>query len=339
MKRLILGILSVLLAMVLAATAYAATVTEVFNDTFYEENHIRDDAFVSPSGFACTHDALYVLLSNHTVYSWGLTDGKYQKMCDLPPLPRYNAELSYDELSNDIKEQLQNVVFTFIPSDHHLLGFNPIHGRIGTIDNDGITWSDKKLDTTVLTRKGHSYPSSILYPFVNQNILYGFYDMSWEENDDPPCEGVLLAFDLESGACEKTDLQGAFTFCRYGLDSLLLMRDNGSEAPVLSKYSLQTKDIVDLPIPISAKLERNSFSDFYTLMQEIGGLAYDSVNDQIVYVYQCKVWSSIGGQPFEAIADLSSSISYLMPTAQGWFLSNGSYALQTNGQIYTLAVH
>ncbi|MEG0049420.1 MAG: hypothetical protein RR865_09670, partial [Clostridia bacterium] len=108
---------------------------------------------------------------------------------------------------------------------------------------------------------------------------------------------------------------------------------------VLSKYSLQTKDIVDLPIPISAKLERNSFSDFYTLMQEIGGLAYDSVNDQIVYVYQCKVWSSIGGQPFEAIADLSSSISYLMPTAQGWFLSNGSYALQTNGQIYTLAVH
>ncbi|MEG0863573.1 MAG: hypothetical protein RSI32_03765, partial [Clostridia bacterium] len=133
MKRLIIGILSVLLAMVLAATAYAATVTEVFNDTFYEENHIRDDAFVSPSGFACTHDALYVLLSNHTVYSWGLTDGKYQKLCDLPPLPRYNAELSYDELSNDIKEQLQNVVFTFIPSDHHLLGFNPIHGRIGTI--------------------------------------------------------------------------------------------------------------------------------------------------------------------------------------------------------------
>ncbi|MEG2252757.1 MAG: hypothetical protein RSC98_06930, partial [Clostridia bacterium] len=63
---------------------------------------------------------------------------------------------------------------------------------------------------------------------------------------------------------------------------------------------------------------------------------YNPVNRQIAFVCRCKLWSSIDGQPFTQALDLSDVISYTLPNAQGWFMSDGRYCLQTNGLVYVL---
>lgn len=337
MKRVICGILSMLLLWGGGLSAYAATLMEVFDEAFYTQFDLRREAFVSPYGFTHVADTMYVALSNDSVYAWESAEGRYYKVSELPRLPAYNAELPLVALSDQLQMHLRESVFTLIPGEGELLGLNRLFGRIGRIEGKGVLWRDTRLDMSLLTQKGQSYPSSILYPFIYGDTLYGFYDMQWEENGENPCEGVLLAFDLHTGTCEKVTLNGAFTYCRYGDDALLLMRDDGSMTPVLSLYSLPSKTMEDLPLALPIKLDRSCFADFYTLMSELGGLAYDPVDRQIAFVYQCKLWSSAEGQGFVQTFDLSDVIAYILPNAQGWFMSDGRYCLQTNGLVFVLS--
>ncbi|MEG0741440.1 MAG: hypothetical protein RR521_04390 [Clostridia bacterium] len=336
MKRMVCGMLVTLLLLVCTLSAHADKRVELFDDAFYAQFELRKDTFVSAYDFTHINDTIYVALSNAHVYAWDAAKGSYRKVSELPKLPAYNAELPFKELSDALKVQLQASVFTLIPGDGELLGLNHLFGKIGKIASNGIAWRSTQLDTSILTRKGQSYPASLLYPFIYRATLYGFYDMQWAENGENPCEGILLAFDLNTGAYEQAALNGAFTFCRYGDDSLLLMRDNGSATPVLSTYSLRTKTMEDLPLALPIKLDRVCFGDFYRLLSEIGGLAYNPANRQIAFVCRCKLWSSIDGQPFTQALDLSDVISYTLPNAQGWFMPDGRYCLQTNGLVYVL---
>lgn len=330
MKRLATSIL--FLVMCLAALGGNTLADTAFDEAFYEENHIWDQGTITLRSIAVAGDAVYGLMTNGDIYRWPPNTGECMRFAQVTALPKFDMEKPFSKQNDNLKKELGKAVFSLIGTEEALYGFNPITGGFGCIQDGGIAWNDVRLDTSILMQRDHSYPLSIEFPFVEGDTLYGFYDMAWQQAGEHPCQAILLSFDLKTGMCTANELPGALRFCRYTPGNLLLMRDNGTKTPVLTRYALANGEQADLDVPLPLEIDRDYYSDWWTFNTQIGGLAYDQASGAIYLADLDGLWIGKEDAPFTRWSP-AERWDYLVSNSQAWVLPDGRYVLH-NGRVY-----
>ena len=332
-KRFCALLLSVILC--LTALPAFAEVETPFADDFFESNHLWDAGLNTTQSVAVSQDKVFDLLSNGEIYCWDPRTGEYSLYSQVPTVPEV-AEKKVSELSASVKAQLDEAVFCLIGTRDALMGYNPTNGAIGTIDESGITWNSVHLDPSVQMRAGNAYPASFLYAFMEDDMLYAFFDLSWnEEGNEAPCQATLLAFDLSTGKCTQTQLSDTFAFCQYTPGNLLLLRDDGSETPVLTRYNLSSGEMTTLDITVPVAIGRDAFATWWTFQEALGGLAYDQASDTIYLAGPKGLWMSAAGAAFTEYDFASVPWNGMVYGGEAWTLLDGEYVFH-NGYIYAV---
>ena len=331
MKRLFFLFASLLIYLMLHSSV--ALSERVFEEAFFEATFPESDGLVSSLSVAVSQEKIYCLMGNGAIYCWNPQTKDYRLYAHVPAVPSFNIETSFSAQSNDIKEQLSEAVFTLIGAHGHLYGFNPITGTLGRIDEQGIHWNHVQMDTSMLIRKDSSYPPTILYPIVDGEELYGFYDMAWEDPNELPLRSVLISFDLNTGECKSVDIKKTYALCPYGIDKLLLLRCDDTDTLILSIYDRVTGELQNIDLSIPLDLELDDYGDWWSVSAQIGGLAYD-VNSNAIYLADAiGVWVSRDGGEFTRAKAVDDGWTHLYPGACAWILSDGSYVLY-NGDVF-----
>lgn len=309
-------IIALLIAIMLSLTALTPALAQ------------EDGIFDTDIGWTVYQNKTFYAVAKGNVYAWAPDDSALRLYCTLPVPPMWEeswCSMTLDELPTDAQNELTAAVDMIAAGDGALWGYNLISGKVGKINEQGITWETQTIDTSCLFRKDSimNYVTPI-FSFVEDGKLYIFGDNSHqvEPLDDTK---ALLCFDLASGRCTTIDTKGARTLCHYKQGSLLLLRRNTSSSMTLSVLDLTTGEMNDLPqiVPYGDRS--------YEGLESVGGLAYDAAKDQIYFTMQKQIWRSKDDNSFESVAKLPFD-SYLGFPA--WILPDGRYAITMYCNLY-----
>lgn len=169
------------------------------------------------------------LKMNGDVYVYDAATEDYSLLCGVPVVPQ-GTDVPYEQLDAVTRSLAGEAVYQLIGSaDSDIVyGYCPISGKIGALTETGIAWRDVALDNSVQMNRGWAYPYDLLYPYVEDETLYAYYDIAQDQEEydgTASPQGRLLMFDLQTGACEVRELADTYAFCRYEEGTLLLQKE------------------------------------------------------------------------------------------------------------------
>lgn len=303
--------------------------TELFGEDFHDQFNLTTLRRVGWIDTVVIGNTLYRLMGNGDIYQYDVTSGEYSLYCTVPTPPEgTGAETTYSSLSDKLKTALEKSVYRLFVREGELYGYSSVSGAIGKIDEKGISWLDVRLDNAIQREQDSAWPNPLQYFFAEGNTLYAYYDRALNEYGEQPCNGVMLAFNLDTGKYTMTDLPDTYMMCPYQTGYALLIRGNSKKGAYLSSLDLSTGAIVDLDISVPFQLDAEAFEDSWMYLEQVGGLAYDASNKRIYLAVPNALYTANDGQelaPCEIQGDIWDSLS----GRAAFILENGAFFLNS----------
>ena len=321
-----------LLATVLVFSLACAKAEIIFDIAFGESVDMYKDGLVGRQDVMVVQNKVYALYSNGDIYCWDGEEKAYSYFAKVDAVPDVYNEKPFSKQTEELKDKLCNCVFSLLSDGEQLYGFNTISGKIGVITADGITWNEVSLDVSVINQNDSTYPICVNNSFIYDNQMIATYDMSdvtWKGNYAP----VILQFDLSTGACTVTEYPKAITMCHYQEDTMLVLEDQGTTVPTFTLYNLTTGQSTSLGMDAPFTVDRKLLTDRYEVLDNLGGIAYDTVTDTIYIANRTNLWSSTAGEAFQATTLTDQPWEYMNPSGEAWVTPNGIYVFR-NGSVY-----
>ena len=295
-----------------------------------EDAVIYDTVYTGGRLYAVMGAEKYGYSGSGEIYYYDVEANEYGFLTKVKPRA-YGSEKNWKDQTNEEKLTQDNRVFQLIGAidTGMLYGFNPASGHIGAIDQDGIHWSETKLDTALLIEFADTLPQNLSMPFIDGNALYGYASPNMFSAEDANCspEGLLLSFDLTTGVCRSVYLPDTYAFCPYTPGKALLLRRMSSGRLFLSTFDLNTLTIehdtfAKLPVSSSG----TSWFDVCLDTADIGGLSYCAETDTIFALGKAGLWQSIAGAAFE-MKDTDWPDHFFGGTMLDWLTIKQSWAM------------
>lgn len=303
----------------------AVTATELFGEDFHDQFNLTTLRSIAWIDTVAIGNTIYQLMGNGDIYQYNITSGEYSLYCTVPTPPEgVGAETTYSSLSDKLKSALEKTVYRLFVREEELYGYSSVSGTIGKIDRKGISWLDVRLDNAIQRTQDSAWPTSPQYFFAEGNTLYAYYDRAWNEIGEHTCDGIMLAYDLDTGKCTMTALPDTYMMCPYQPGSALLLRANSQSGFFLSSFELSTGAMVDLDIPVPFQTDADAFEDAWAFTEQAGGLAYDTRNDQI-YLAARDALCMIGNGHEHTLFALQGEIGESLGDRMAFILDDGSY--------------
>ena len=311
------------------AVSKAVIATELFGKDFHDQFNLTTLRRVGWIDSVVIGNTLYRLMRNGDIYQYNVISGEYSLYCTVPTPPEgVGAETTYSSLSKKLKAALEKSVYRMFVREGELYGYSSVSGAIGKIDEKGISWLDVRLDNAIQREQDSAWPNPLQYLYAEGNILYAYYDRALNEYGEQPCNGVMLAFNLDTGKCITTDLPDTYMMCPYQTGYALLLRGNSKKGAYLSSLELSTGTIVNLDTSVPFLLDAEAFENSWMFSEQVGGLAYDISNKRIYLAVPNALYTANDGQeltPCEIQGDIWDSLS----GRSGFILENGAYFLNS----------
>lgn len=257
-------------------------------------------------------DTLYAYLSNSDVYAWPIGADNIRPFCRLPDLPSASA-IPYKELTENAKAQWDEAVNIIASGDGSLWGINIFSGKIGSITQDGILWSDLRLDMSLLMRNDYPWPMRVVSAFVESNRLY-FYAAT-DDGEYPQNNYSLLAFDLADGSRAIVNIENAQGMCAYTRGNILLLYPGDDDTWITKVMELDTGKISSSPfLPFESPKDK-----------PIGGLSFDASSGLLLFTYNSQVWAGAAGEAFTPVSMIP--VPDIVGEASAFAIADGRYAL------------
>ena len=246
---------------------------------------------------------LYAYMWDAAIFTWQPGDAAPGFYCELP-------------LRTGDGTQNQEEVDLIAAGDGALWGIDIDAGRIGRIDAGGVAWLDMRFDNERLLFDIDA-PRIVEQALVQDGKLYAL--VLQYSGGDVLNTYELVGIDLADGAVAVLETPGAQGVCSYTPGFLLLLRGTQENTMVLSAYETASGVLKDIPYALPALKEKGT----------IGGIAYDSTSDRILFTAQNQVWASQSGGQFAVVA----YVPVRLATARnyGCILPGGLYAVSDNG--------
>lgn len=303
--------------------------TELFGQDFHDQFNLTTLRRVGWIDTVAIRNTLYRLMVNGDIYQYDVASGEYSLYCTVPTPPEgTGAETTYSSLSDKLKTALEKSVYQLFVREGELYGYSSVSGAIGKIDEKGISWLDVRLDNAIQSVQDSAWPNPLQYFFSKGNTLYAYYDRALNEYGEQPCNGVMLAFNLDTGRCTTTDLPDTYMMCPYQTGYALLLCGNSKKGAYLSSLDLSTGTIVDLDISVPFQLDAEAFEDSWMYLEQVGGLAYDVSNKQIYLAVPNALYTANDGQEL-APCEIQGEIWESLSGRSGFILENGAYFLNS----------
>lgn len=315
MKSSLFVILTLLALTFVCSTALAENRDiDVFTDEYMQEEGLYDRSgrFYFQS-VDWDGDVCYAYLTDMSVYTYHPGE-EPQRICKLPSPPK-RMYLFDGDLSNEEIATLYETVTYTVPYCGNLYGYNVYSGRWGTIDEQGIHWEVVELDFSCLFYEDEFYPARIIRSFMNENELVLFVNAK-DEYDN--LYDTIYVFNLQNGGNRQIRVDGLCGMCQIDDDSYLCLLSTDAQYSI-TKLSIKDCTTKALTIPV----------DFLIENDEIGGLAYNVITQEVYLSAGGKVYKGRIDENFKAIAEVQTYL--LSPETVAWVLPDGRYAILLDG--------
>ncbi|MDO4838683.1 MAG: hypothetical protein Q4B32_09880 [Clostridia bacterium] len=324
-----------LLAMVLIFSLACAKAEIIFDEDFGYSIDLYKDGLVGRQDVMVVQNKAYALYSNGDIYCWDGEERTYSYFAKVDAVPAVDIEKPLSKQNEKKQAELRNCVFSLLSDGEQLYGFNTISGKVGVITADGITWNEVPLDVSVINQKNQkdsTYPICVNNSFIYNNQMIATYDMS-DTTDKDDYAPVILQFDLSTGACTVTDYPKVITMCHYQDDTMLVLEDQGTTVPTFTLYNLTTGESTPLGMDAPFTIDRKLLASRYDILDNLGGIAYDTVTDTIYIATRDNLWISTAGEAFQAATMTDQPWEYMNASGEAWVMPNGTYVFR-NGSAY-----
>lgn len=258
----------------------------------------------------------YGYLTDMSVYACPV-EGEPQKICTLPDAPE-NFESYEGNLTEEQIAQLYETVTYITAYQGTLYGYNVYSGGWGVIDENGIHWKDNQLNFSCLFHVERFYPDLVLRSFMMDGMLATLVNV---QDDDGYYYYAIETFDLASGESRQYPIEGLCGACRGAQGELIcLLTDEDYMNYSLCRINVFTGETSDIDIPVNIET---------TMEDSLGGLAYHEETNAIYLSANSRVYRSLNGGDFEPFALVPTQ--YVVSYTRGWALSDGRYAMLSNG--------
>ena len=322
MKRLLLCLF---LIGCITFSAARAEVSTIFDRDFFVSTGIwSDENQLSPqtfAGAASGNSVWTILYRDSSIWRWDADTGEYEHITRVSMTEMTEKPLS--RLSASEREHQMTSVTNIIGADGCLYGFNPLSGRLGLIDEDGVHWNDALLDTAPIVKRDTAYPDSYAFPTILGDRLYMLCDLVLTMGGSG-YRPALVSCRLDGSDTQGDVMSGLISLCRYDDTRLLFLTMTGLEL-----YDTATAQTTPLPLELPATIPQSG--DFWDVHSALGGLAYDPDSDTIFLATPTSLYTSTAGSAFVERAaglDWLSGIQYARTPA---VLDDGTYVLYADG--------
>jgi len=253
----------------------------------------------------------YVVTREGKLYSWDYTDAEPESLGDLPIIRDDLFTTTYSQSSADIQAEAQKAITALTADSDTLYALNPYAGKIGVVENGGISWNLSFDNNWVFVNdEERAFEIPILWNgFLCTVVSY------WQEDPNALYCSRITLIDLATGAVTQSESGPWRNLCAYG-DQLLVLGADESEASALYTFDPATSAAAPLPITLPS-------SD----PEELQCLAWDETRDIIYLSTNAGIYVSESGSDFRLIMALPTAYAY----GAGLVLPDGRYVLQGDG--------
>lgn len=330
MKKVIAALITVIISTCLLTGAFGE---EVFGDGFYDT--FSFGACGGRYSAAASGKYVYAVFAKGPVYRYDIESKEYQLITKVttPLDANFDGEKPLSAQSRQSQEIASNAVYHIVADENgKLYGINPISGKIGIIDEQGCTWQETCLDTSLMASKGRTYAPWLYNQFIDNGILYGLFDIS-EINATSEMNSKLVEFDLSTGKCKVTDIPNAIAIAKYTDEKILMLRSSGNSVN-LSEIDKSTHAVSNIisEVPVNC----TSTPELFEKRGCVGCLSYNSAKNQI---YLCTPNSFLVSKSNEAFekANVMCSWDSVNPYWESCIMSNGNLFFQ-NGNCIVIEI-
>lgn len=249
-------------------------------------------------------------------------------LCNIPRMPEWTQQwwdTPLEQFPDAEREALSSFVSTIFDWNGTLWGINMPTGKVGKIDENGISWQEQRMDVSAFYKKGTLFGLFLMErAFVYGDHLYLFGDS--EELGNKPRK-LLARLDLKSGHYSKVDIQNAYGMGHYKEGLVLLAQGVDKRSSELNVLELATGKIE----PMHLKIPFPDASAEYA--SNISGLLFDEKNDRIFFTHAegpvfSDVWQSVSGKAFEKVLSFPH---FIVDNTDLWIMPDGRYAFEDSG--------
>ena len=304
MRRSIIRIFaSVIVISLLAAIGCSASADVLFNDEHLRISGLREEGIKTVHAITFVGDTCFAYLDDESLRTYQ-DDGSLLRYCTLP-------EIALNPYVQPSASELQDIVTNIATDGQTLYGWNEYSGQFGTIDEDGIRWADKRLQTASLHPYGSIETFRIAGSFVSKDTLFAFVSLTEYQKKT---EYRFVAFDLVSGRSQSYTIPNAVGVCP-GADNqflFLCLDENGWSIRILN---IDTDEQFSYPADMSA----------FSADSVVCGLAYNKADDRILFACNGTVYAVLPEGKVQGIGSVNTD--GCMSESAAWVLSSGRYAL------------
>lgn len=187
----------------------------------------------------------YAYMDDYSLYSFrGMEVHTPVWVCKLTRPPEGWQE-RVDSLTDEEKEQLNNVVTDIMAHNTRPYGFSAFSGRLGVLDGLGLRWNEVVMDVSDIKKQDGVTPREI----ARSELSDAYYDCLVLDEDGE--FGRLYRFDRATGEYRVYETEGLVSFCPYKDGDYLIqcVREDGSYE--ISRLNPETGEITALDYDLS----------------------------------------------------------------------------------------
>ncbi len=240
-------------------------------------------------------------------------------MCTVPGV---RQDIMPSDYTDEQKMQAEQTINQLFDNDGKLYAINYFAGKAGPVDENGVHWTDTKLDMTGYFAGGNlmAYGSG----FAQDGTYY--VAVSNGDSADRFSSQHLLATKLSTGATRMLKPDGVQDYAPHGAGKLLVLRvvsDKDVWRWQMAQMDAASGELTGLPMDMPEAIPNQGTG--------LGGIGYDPATDTYFYATPQKLMLSKARAPFVLTALLP--FEYMMPGAVRTFvLPDSQYALTQWGK-------
>lgn len=252
-------------------------------------------------------------------------DSEPVQYCNLPPSPQNVPwESTYEDYPDELKQQLHQVVSSLFAWEGKLHAINYYTGYIGTVDEGGVHWTDKKIDNKLYFEHSNLRVYGAGFGYEGQFIV-----KLTDYNHAVEMETItLLISDLATGQTRHLPLENAADAVPYLPGKLLLQRfvsQSGKMVWQLAEVDLASGEVTPLPMVMPEVVPDGAVNPY-------GAIGYDQTLDRYYYATPNKLFMSNQKGEFTLTALLTFDM--MIPGhAQGFVLPGSAYGVFFGGKL------
>lgn len=256
--------------------------------------------------------------------AYTLGDEAPRLISSLPPVPQNIPwDTAYEDYPEEIKQALHQVVSALAVKDGQLLAINHYTGRIGSLTNQGVTWTDRSLDNSRYFKNAHL---AAYLPGFSQDNHYIVATRDYNQELDLETLSLLIS-DLETGQTLVLDSPNLVSVQPHSPGKLLALQvDTTGQSPAwqLALLDVQTGTTSPLPFTLPEFSAQGA--------SPLGAITYDAAQDRYFIATKDKLLLAKDKGSFEPTALLD--FNHMDPSySQGFPLKDGRLAVWFAGNL------